>query len=220
MGFPGTVDPVNDAGLGSGLSAAGGAGDQHHAVACIRKIHYRLRNPHGFPVRDFKGDHPHHCRHRTPLPIRIYPEPGQSRHGKGKIVVPRSLIPVHGPVCQLVNLGDQVFRLWRKYPFRSNGTQTTLDLLADHAAGHNKEVRCPVRHRLLQIFHQFHCCFLLIRFRTRRPKLPNPLPPASPQWTPPASAKRYRRFCPPEPPPGASAYPRWGRYRNTHLPER
>ena len=155
VALPGAVDSVNDAGLGGGLAASGGAGDQHHAVGDIGQLHNLLGDSQGLPVGDVKGHHPDHSGQRAPLKVGVDPEPCQTRYGKGEIVVSPLQIGFHGALGHTVKVGDEAAGFGGKKLFFGNGTDVAVQLFTYHAAGHQKQIGSSVLYGTGQIVNQF-----------------------------------------------------------------
>ena len=145
------VDAVNDTGLGGGLAAAGGAGDQDHAVLDIGQIHDLIGDAKLQIAGNVKGHDPHHGGQRTPLLIRIDPEPGQTGQGEGKIVISPVQKALHGPACLGVKFRHELGGLLGKNLLLAEGYHPLIQLFADRAAGHDKQVGGAVVHRPLQM---------------------------------------------------------------------
>ena len=153
VAVPAFVDPVNDAGLGGGFSAARRSRDQHQSAFHIRQFHHLRRDMQRLPVWNIKGDDTDHRCKRSSLPISIYAKPGKARHGKGKIIVSRAEIPAHGALGHFINLRDEPLRIRRKQSSLLQRTKASIQLFADRAAGHKEQVGCLIGHRALQILH-------------------------------------------------------------------
>ena len=151
VAIPGAVDLVDDAGLGSGLAAAGGASEQDHAVGDIGQVHDLLGDVDLLPLGNVKGDYPHHSCQGVPLPVGIDTEPGQAGDGEGKIVITGGKVTIHGPLGQGIDLPDQPLSLGGIESFILHRLEMSLDLLADRTAGHDKKIRCAVSHRVFKI---------------------------------------------------------------------
>ena len=190
VGRAAVVDPVDEAGLGGGFAAAGGAGDQHHPAPELRQVHDPLRDAQLLPIRHPEGHHPHHGGQGPPLAVGVHPEPGQIRPGEGEVVVPRLPVVVHGPARQGVELGDEGFRVGGRGLLRLHGADAALQLVADGSPRHQKEVGGSVIHRPAKIFQQAHLKNLLPRPRGSGGRPPASLPLALP-------ARRGRYMSPP-----------------------
>ena len=121
MGLPGAVDPVNDAGLGGGLAAAGGAGDQNHAVGQLAEGRHLLGDTQGLAGGDIEEHHPDHRRQGAALPVGIDAEAGQAGDGEGEVIVAVGQVVVRGAVGQLVDGHDQLLGLRGKDPLGADG---------------------------------------------------------------------------------------------------
>ena len=151
MALPGTVDLVDDAGLGGGFAAARLAGDQDHAGALLRQSHHPLRDAHASPIRDAEGHHPDHRRHGAPLAVGVHPEAGQAGDRQGEIIIPYRHTLVHGAVGHAVQLPDQGLGIVRHQAVVLEGYDPAFLLYGYRAAGNNKQVRCVFLHRPLEI---------------------------------------------------------------------
>ena len=186
VGRAGVIDPVDEAGLGGGFSAAGGAGHQHHPAPELRQVHDALRDAQLPPVRHPEGHHPHHGGQGPPLAVGIHPEPGQVRPGEGEVIVSRFPVAVHGPARHSIKLRDEGLRVGRGGLLRLHGPDAAPQLVADGSPRHQKEVGGSVVHRPAKIFQQAHLKDLL-----PRPRGSGARPPASLPWALPARRGRY-----------------------------
>ena len=121
-----------------GLAAARSAGDDQKAVGVLYHVHDALGNTQSFIVRHIKGHNPDDGGHGSSLAVSVHTEPGKTRQRKGEIVVPRFQKPLHIPVCQTVNLLNQLLRdIRQKMCIRDRDTNPpaqTLQYLAEHCA--------------------------------------------------------------------------------------
>ena len=90
------------------------------------------------PIWDIKSHHPHHRRQRPPLAVSVDPKPGQTRGGKGKVVVSPAQIIVHRPFGQFIKLADKSPGFLGEDFFLCQGPQLLILLDGDGTAGHKK----------------------------------------------------------------------------------
>ena len=155
MAFLGFVDPIHQAGQGSGFAAARRTYHQHHALAVVPQFHHRIGDVQLAVVRQLEPDHPDHGGQTAPLTERTDPEPGQPRNGKGKVIVPGAKQGLHIPVsCQVVNFLYQLPGI----PGKQTGAAPLADLTVapqrGAQSGYNINIGSVLFHRFpQQLFH-------------------------------------------------------------------
>ena len=87
MRIPCVVDAVNQAGKGSGLAAAGGAGDKNHALGVIGKLHNSFRNAKFLWIRQLECDDTDNGWQSAALFVGTDTKTGNSGYGKWEIII-------------------------------------------------------------------------------------------------------------------------------------
>ena len=150
------VDPVDDARQRRGFAAAGGAGDQYHAVAEAGEIHNHARYAQILGVRQAEGHHAQRGRHGAALVVDVAAEAAQAQQREGKVVVALLVQLVDIPVRHFVGFVDQCLRSRRFDDFVRQGHHGALDLAGHVRARDDEYVRTIQFVCFFQQLFQFH----------------------------------------------------------------
>ena len=151
MVVTGLVHMVEDAGERGGLTAACGAGHQHHAALEVAQVQHLLGDVHLLGARQAKRNHAHHGAKGSALAEDVRPESAHAGHGKAKVVVVVVVATEdrHVAAGDLVDRGDVALGVGRHERLAVRAHMDAALLIRERQARDDKDIgRVNVDHLL------------------------------------------------------------------------
>lgn len=150
------IDFINNAGKAGALATARRAGDQHHTVAKVGKLHDLGRDMHGGGIRQGEIDNAADGCNRAALLVGIAAETADIFDGKGKVIIAVLDEMVKVTIGKVIDAVDQFFNFGGHQFTLRQGLHGVIDLYHDPGAGNDENVRTAERNSFAKKLYQSH----------------------------------------------------------------